>query len=263
MGKFTDLTGQRFGSLMVLRRHTENTKEGKPQWVCICDCGKETITSGHNLKCGNTKSCGCLKINASRIRAIDITGMRFGRLLVQAKTDGNKWRCVCECGNTIITAKANLLSGDTRSCGCLQREIVRGKAQTHGMTGTRLYNIWRGMHDRCRRKRNHAYKNYGGRGISVCDEWADFSVFRDWALTSGYRDNLTIDRIDTDGDYCPANCRWSTYKEQANNKRNNHLLTDGNETKTLTQWADSTGIKRGTLSTRVLHGKKKTQLKEP
>lgn len=117
---------------------------------------------------------------------------------------------------------------------------------------TRLYSIYRGMKDRCQRKTNDNYNRYGGRGIKVCEEWlSDFMAFYNWAINNGYKDNLTIDRINSNGNYEPSNCRWQTYKEQANNTRKNNFITFNNETHSLSQWAEILGMKRSTLTTRI------------
>jgi hypothetical protein len=190
---------------------------------------------------------------------IDLTGQKFGRLTVTERAGSkNKralWRCVCECGNEVAVDSNSLRTGNTRSCGCLHIERVKaiGEAnKIHGMFGTRLYMIWADMKRRCSSQNREAYDNYGGRGITVCDEWANsFEAFRDWALANGYRDDLTLDRKDANGDYRPDNCRWSTWKEQENNRRNNHLLTHGGKTQTMTQWAEETGILYPTLAARI------------
>lgn len=176
----------------------------------------------------------------------DLTGQRFGRLTVISLDDrGTRktyWNCLCDCGNIKSIRSDSLQDGKIRSCGCLKKEtdkINLTSNHSHKMSGTRIYQIWQGVKSRCYNPHDARYYRYGGRGIIVCDEWkSDFSSFYDWAMLNGYSENLTIDRIDNDGNYEPSNCRWSSQKEQANNRSTNIKITIGNATKTLTEWCE-------------------------
>jgi hypothetical protein len=192
---------------------------------------------------------------------IDMAGKRFGRLVVIEECGKDNcgqlmWKCKCDCGNATTVRGYSLRRGDVQSCGCFQTECSRNRAKTHGGFYTNLYRKWAGMKRRCYYVRGTMYRHYGGRGITVCDEWKnDFESFRNWSLANGYCDGLTLDRIDVNGNYCPENCRWVTQKEQQNNKRNSHLLTCNGETHTVAEWCEITGLPRGTIRGRLEKGK--------
>lgn len=192
---------------------------------------------------------------------INLTGQSFGRLTVIEKAtkrcngQSAMWICKCDCGNTIVVRSGDLRSGKTKSCGCLRKEITSAKRKTHGKSNSRLFSIWCAVKKRCMCETDKQYKDYGGRGITICDEWKDdFQTFYDWAVSNGYEEHLTIDRIDVNGNYEPFNCKWSTEKEQSNNKRNNRLLTFNGKTQTLKQWSDETGIQPETIHYRLKRG---------
>lgn len=207
-------------------------------------------------------------------KLIDLTGQRFGKLTVESYAGKNNrrnalWNCSCVCGKPTIAIGSDLRSGHTKSCGCSRSEalISYNKSEekrartselnkkyksTHGMRYTRLYKEWRSMINRCTATRWRDYDNYGGRGITVCDEWmSSFEAFRDWALENGYRDDLTLDRREVNGDYCPDNCRWITMAAQANNKRTSLYLEFNGERKTAKEWADELGLNYSTLYSRI------------
>lgn len=176
-------------------------------------------------------------------KLIDLTGKRFSHVFVikraeNAKFGATMWLCKCDCGKEFTTYGFSLRRGWTKSCGCFGKEAQRKAITTHGMTNTPLYRCWDAMKRRCMNPSTKHYERYGGRGISVCDEWkASFESFRDWAFANGYKEGLSIDRIDNNGNYCPENCRWANSYTQAKNKRNNVWITFHGTTMILSEWA--------------------------
>lgn len=178
----------------------------------------------------------------------DISGKKFGRLTAiqpsckETKSHDKYWEFRCDCGKMMTAFRGSVVNGKTKSCGCLQAEksCKQGKKNVkHGMQPLRLYHIWNNMKQRCKSPKHHAYKDYGMRGISVCEEWKnDFGAFREWALSNGYTESLTIDRIDVNGDYEPANCRWVDMNGQMQNQRKT-IKVDG---VSLKKWCRDHGV---------------------
>ncbi|GHT52920.1 hypothetical protein FACS1894106_2710 [Spirochaetia bacterium] len=190
---------------------------------------------------------------------IDLTGKRFGRLLVlqegHKNTSDRYWYCRCDCGVEKFIGGHLLRRGTAVSCGCYSVEKAREKATKHGLRGTRLYTIYANMKSRCYNKKNEHFKDYGGRGITICEEWkVDFMAFYTWAMVNGYRDDLTIDRKNSNGNYCPENCRWATQLTQVRNRRNNRQYIHDGLTLCISEWAERTGINANTLRRRLNRG---------
>lgn len=151
-------------------------------------------------------------------------------------------KCICMCGNEVVDFASRIKNGTKLSCGCIKEK----------RSGTRLYRIWKGMKSRCYNQNADHYDRYGGRGIVVCEEWKnDFVSFKLWAMYNGYQDDLTIDRIDNDGNYEPSNCRWVTMEQQGNNRKGNYIIEYNGESHTLSEWSKKTGIKVITLWDRI------------
>ena len=197
-------------------------------------------------------------------RFIDLTGERFGRLVVIRKIPSNRhhsqWECLCDCDAVRTVDQGNLTSGSTKSCGCFIKDVKIAQLTTHGLSRspggphTRLYNIWRGMKKRCLSPSNQAYPYYGGRGITVCPEWVEYEEFHKWAMSNGYQEGLTIERKDNDGHYEPSNCIWATSKTQARNRSSNRILTYGPDSMPMSAWAEKLGMHPSALDKRLKSG---------
>lgn len=218
MGRFIDLTGNRYGKLTVVRR---DGYIGKTiAWLCKCDCGNYHRIRGSSLRNLGVKQCP----ECAGKQRIDLIGQRFGRLTVVEyvgmRGNNSFWHCVCDCGNKVDVSSGKLRSGWTQSCGCLHKELLSLRNKSHGKSGTRGYVLYASMKDRCYNEKSAEYHRYGGRGISVCDEWlSDFDLFYRWLIDSGYEEDaprgvFTIDRIDNDGGYSPDNCRLISIQQQ-------------------------------------------------
>lgn len=187
--------------------------------------------------------------------AENLTGRRFGRLVVKCRKiieKKNCWLCECDCGNTVlIKTKTHLIRGRIKSCGCYNRDRIT----KHNSSYSDLYGVWHSMKNRCYNCNYRPYKNYGARGIVVCEQWKyNYQSFQDWALSHGYKKGLSLDRIDNNGNYCPDNCRWTDVKTQSQNRRTTKFLTYDGKTLCLQEWAERIGIPPGRISWRLAHG---------
>jgi hypothetical protein len=182
------------------------------------------------------------------MKKADLTGKRFGKLTaISSIYDAEKkltlWKCQCDCGNIAYVRANRLVHGRTKSCGCLRVVSNKSHKTTHGMSRTRLYNAWHSMKARCNNPDNHNYKLYGGRGISICEDWLEsFESFMNWAVSSGYKEGLSLDRIDNNGNYCPENCRWVTVREQNNNRGVSINISYNGKTQNLSEWCKELGL---------------------
>ena len=190
---------------------------------------------------------------------IDLTGHKYGKLTVLTiDTDipgkKKKWLCKCECGNETIVSGSNLRNGHTKSCLKCGYESTKKAITKHGQSHTKLFYVWNSMKSRCENQKNKSYKDYGAKGISVCEEWHDSVNFFEWALRNGYKEGLEIDRIDVNGNYEPSNCRWINRLENANNKTNNKYISHNGETKTLAEWSRFYDVNYKNLSRLLIKG---------
>lgn len=276
--EYKDLTGKRFGKLIVIERAEDYViRSGQHfrQWKCVCDCGNTKIAKEAYLKNGKTSHCGCETKNiTSKSRTLDLSGKRFGKLtaieiskIIYSK-EGKAtkyWKCLCDCGNYTEVQVGHLTSGHSKSCGCLNdKERLGNITRKHGMSHTKIYNAYLLMIRRCDKPNNPRYKDYGGRGITVCDEWRGeygFENFYKWAIENGYdetksRNEQSIDRIDNNGNYCPENCRFANIIEQANNKRTTARAQYNGKMYSMKELSEKTGLDRGKLYRKIIKEKK-------
>lgn len=182
----------------------------------------------------------------------DITGQRFGRLVVTGYADKGHYNCLCDCGEVRRVLRQNLVSGRQMSCGCYAKDRKKERMLTHGMTNTPLYNVWNSMRNRCNNQNVDCYASYGGRGLTVCAEWQnDFQAFYDWAIKNGWKQGLQIDRISNEDGYNPQNCRIVTQAENENNRRDNRIIEYKGKKYTVTQLANEFGFDRRLIYNRI------------
>lgn len=217
MGKFKNLTGTIRGRLIVTDKYKIENK--KTFWLCNCSCGGEKWIRADHITLEKVNSCGLCEGN-------ECIGKKFGKLTILKrleKEEGQKqykFLCECECGNFHTSTLGHLKDGHVNSCSNCNR--IYSKHEFH----RKIYKRWYDMISRCEKETDKSFKNYGGRGIKVCNEWKDYITFRDWCLKNGFKEELELDRINVDGNYCPENCRFVTKKENANNTTRN-IVIDG------------------------------------
>ena len=201
------------------------------------------------------------------MKTVDISNKKFGKLLAVKRCTNmsgkTAWECKCDCGNITFVTTSNLTCNRIRSCGCLKIKQLLERSTTHNQRHTVLYSVWRGLRQRCNNPKHASYHNYGGRGITVCEEWdKSFQAFYDWSYANGYSTEnqkdeklkLTIDRIDNNGNYEPSNCRWVDRKTQTRNMRTTRFITFNGQNKSVSEWCEIYGIKLHTFNTRIRNG---------
>lgn len=187
------------------------------------------------------------------MKAQNLSGVRFGNLTAISRANDKQyksvhWLCKCDCGNIKVVSADNLRNGNVKSCGCLRGQNLK----THGLSDERLYRIWKAMRQRCNNPKAENYRFYGQRGVKICDDWnKDFMSFYQWSINNGYHSDLTIDRINPDGNYCPGNCRWITMAQQNLNRHSNQIIEFNGIRKTVKEWSDDIGVDYKTLWNRI------------
>lgn len=243
--------GSKIDKVTILGYDKKNLK-----YKCQCECGNIVYKTWYYLEKQGAKSgCGCFrKTDGSKH-----IGERYGRLMIisTAQWKNKQWyyNCICDCGEKVIVGIKSMMDKNTVSCGCYNREVLKKIATKHGKRHTRLYGIWKTMKSRCYNEKFPKYQKYGARGIKICEDWKnDFKKFYEWANQNGYSENLSIDRIDVNGDYEPKNCRWVNAKIQANNKTTNRYVQYKGEVKSIAEWASILNMNCATLRGRLNAG---------
>ncbi len=258
--------GQVFGHLTV--EDEVRGDKGRSFLVCRCRCGGQKTARIDRVLDGTTASCGCL-------RRSNLSGQRFGRLVVQefsdtSKQDKARWRCLCDCGENVVIVGASLLSGNTTSCGCFRSEKLaarslpgrskipssarrRRRKTDSSVQRTKEYTVWRNIRQRCSNPKNPSYRDYGKKGIFVCDEWQGPEGFDRFLVDVGRApsDSHSLDRIDSKGPYSATNCRWATAAEQSRNRSSVALITYLGEDLSLREWAEKLDLSYSTLNYRI------------
>lgn len=253
--------GDVYGMWRVLSREKYNNMN---MWKCECvKCNYIHYFETYPLKHNPPRCIKCTK----HPKFQDLTGQKFGELTVlffdnEKSGSDSFWVCQCSCGNRTSVWGSDLKRGKTTSCGCKIAKVFKNRKErnSHKKSKTRLYSIWISMKQRCYNSNCNSFKYYGGRGIKVCEEWKNnFLSFEKWSIENGYSENLTLDRIDVNGNYCQENCRWATQVEQQNNLRNNHRESYAGITKTIAEWSHFLNINQTTIRNWVRNEEKTFQ----
>jgi hypothetical protein len=223
----------------------------KYYWLCRCECGSQKEIAAYRVIHGNSRSCGCIRREVKR----NLAGKKFGKWTVLKHMEKRPIYCLCQCecgSEPKIVHNKLLISGESKSCGCYRLERLREAISTHKMSEKPIYRTWIAMASRCNNPNHSAYRDYGGRGIKICERWKKFENF--YEDMGDKPPGMTIDRIDNDGDYSPSNCRWVTSKEQSRNKRSNVWVTFNGKTMTVADWARETGLRAEKIRYRLKAG---------
>ncbi len=250
-----NIENKKFGKLTAIKKVGRTGSNNI--WECKCDCGNTTTGTVTSLMLGNKKSCGCFRKDLFEKTKEIFIGNKYGNILVTEEIEMENGRRtvigMCECGVIKKYRASHLKYGKTISCGCYPEKNRAALSTKHGLSSNPLYFVWASMMDRCYNEKFQDYRNYGGRGISVCERWHNVTNFVA-DVTNGYKKGLQLDRVENNGNYCPENFRWATRKENNRNKRTNRMITVNGVTKSMAEWVEETGVKYTTMSGFVSKG---------